>query len=166
MPLEWEGRYEAGGPLWGEVGIHGVPRARGWDTVVTVEAPDVRGDRVEFVTLPDGTVLVEEERGDAELAPLADAVERELRPPYRARGVRQGESLWGVSASRIRVERLDIEGDELTLTVRDGARELAVDGERAFGSAPALEALGEGESFVVAASRLDGDLFEVRVSPL
>ncbi len=47
-------------------------------------------------------------------------------------------------------------GDELTLTSRDGERELLVDGASTFGSIPALEELGaaRGESYVVQGHRL------------
>src|SRR5439155_312747 len=77
------------------------PRARRWDAIVTAEAPDVDGNEVAFVTLPDGSLLVEEEKGNAALDPLAQAVEGELTPPYRVHAVRQTERLWAVSALRI-----------------------------------------------------------------
>jgi hypothetical protein len=73
-------------PAWDEAGIHGVARVREWDLVATVAAPDIEGDAVDFVALPDGSLLVEEEQGDATLDPLAAAVEQKLQPPYRARG--------------------------------------------------------------------------------
>src|SRR6266571_875476 len=75
-------------------------RPREADTVVTADAPDVEGDAVRFVSLPDGSLLVEE-GSDSSLDALAAAVEQELRPPYRARGVRRGESMWAVEASGI-----------------------------------------------------------------
>jgi hypothetical protein len=45
---------------------------------------------------------------------------------------------------------------------------LTADGERAFGSIPELERIGreEGDTYVVRASRLDGDLWEVEANPL
>ena len=59
-------------------------------------------------------------------------------------------------------------GNELTLTVHDGSRELLVDGAAGFGPIAALERLGEGhgDSYVVQGRRLDRDLWEVRVVPL
>jgi hypothetical protein len=155
---------------WPEVGIHGVHRPREADAVVTAEAPGVEGDLVRFVSLPDGTILVEE-GGDASLDPLAQAVEGDLRPPYRARGVRQGDSLWAVEASRIEVLELPDAppGDELDLAkTADGAVELRVDGERVFGSLPDLEARGEreGREYAVHAERLDGHLWEIRAAAL
>src|SRR5262245_40262178 len=156
-------------PRWGETGIHGIHRVREWDVVATVEAPDVPGDAVAFVTLPDGSVLVEEgDEGDATLDPLAQAVETELEPPYRALAARQEGDLWAISARRIVVEQFEAAGDAVELTSHDGERMLLVDGARTFGSIPALERLGErqGPSYAVLAERLDGDLWEVRVSAL
>jgi hypothetical protein len=144
---------------WREVGIHGMQRPREWDATETVEAPGIDGDAAGFVVLPDGSVLVEE-GSDSSLQPLADAVERELRPPYRARAARVRDDLWAVQARRIQVVaiRNDPEGDSIELT-RDS---LLVDGQRAFGSVAELEGLGD----VVRAERLDGDLWEVTASPL
>lgn len=155
-------------PFWerlsGEVAS---PRPRRWDAVVTAEA-DVDGDEVGFVALPDGSLLVEEETGDAALDPLARALEVRLAPPYRARGIRRGGRVWAVSATRIRVEEFRAEGDELELAVTDLEATLTVDGEPTFGSVPALERLGEaeGSTYVVRAARLDGDLWEVQSHPL
>ena len=79
-----------------EVGIHGLHRAREWDAVVTAETSRVRSDEAEFVTLPDGELVVES--GDGDMSPLADAVEEALAPPYRAIAVRQGQTQWAVAA--------------------------------------------------------------------
>lgn len=150
------------------VGIHGLARQREWDAVVTADAPEVEGDRVEFVALPDGSLLVESEEGDAALDPLAAAVEEQLAPPYRAQAVRQTESLWAVSARKIEVARFDAEGDQLELTQTPEGKTLRVDGMPAFGSVPALERLGDavGNAFAIEARRLDADLWEVRAAPL
>ncbi|TMM08962.1 MAG: hypothetical protein E6F98_15205 [Actinobacteria bacterium] len=131
---------------WREVGIHGMQRLREWDVTVTADAPGIEGDTATFVALPDGS--------------LADAVEQELQPPYRARAARQRDDLWAVQARRIEVVHIrnGPEGDSLELT-REG---LLVDDVRAFGSVPELEGRGD----VVHAERLDGDLWEVRASSL
>ena len=155
-------------PRWAETGIHGVPRPREWDASALVEAPDVRGNELSFVALPDGTLLVEGE-GDAE--PLADALEAHLAPPYRAQAVRRDERYWGVAARRIAVAELpeDVKGRELELAVNDGEKTLAVDGAREFGSVSELENLARArgfDSYVVRARRLDGALWEVQVSAL
>jgi hypothetical protein len=152
-----------------ETGIHGIARRREWDAVATVQAPDLRGDELTFDVLPDRTVLVVEEEGDEQLAPLADAVERELEPPYRARAVRQGPELWAVAARAIEVIPLrDREGDAIELSKRGDERTLIVDGAREFGTIPELDALGSSrfEDYVVRAERLDGDWWEVEISPL
>jgi hypothetical protein len=145
------------------------PRARRWDAVVTAEAPDVEGTEVDFVVLPDGSLLVEEEEGDAALDPLAQAVEVQLRPPYRAHAVRQKEQLWAVSAVRIEVATLEADGDVIELTQTSDGKALRVDGMSVFGSIPELERLGEtnaGPAYAVHAERLDADLWEVRVATL
>jgi len=146
-------------PAWQETGIHGIARAREWDVTTTVEAPELEGDAARFVVLPDETLLVEE-GPDASLEPLAAAVEEALQPPYRARAARQSETLWAVQARRIRVVELPggPGGDTIELT-RDS---LLVDGERAFGTIPQLEDLGD----VVRAERLDGDFWEIQVGVL
>lgn len=154
-------------PGWMESGIHGVPRQREWDAVVAVEAEGVEGDRARFVALQDETLVVEE-GGDVE--PLAQALDDVVQPPYRAEAVRRGETQWAVGVRRIQVVELedDPEGEELTLMVRDGERELLVGGAPTFGSIPELERLGatRGDSYVVQGRRLSGPLWEVRVAPL
>ena len=50
-------------------------------------------------------------------------------------------------------------GDEITLTVRDGERELSVDGARTFGSVPALERLAEGLDAYAPAAAFGQDVF-------
>ena len=156
-------------PAWQETGIHGLQRPREWDATVTADAPEVEGDAVRFVTLPDGTVLVEE-GPESSLEPLAAAVDATLRPPYRARGARQGESLWMLQARRIEVLALPDapDGETLDLTHTVEGTELRVDGQQIFGSLPALQERGarEGPEYVVHAEPLDGDLWEIRASAL
>src|SRR5947208_2876621 len=91
---------------------------------MNIEAEGIQGDAVEFVTLADGTLVVEREDGDAELAPLADAVELEVSRPYRAQAVRKSASLWAVAARRIDVAQFAAQGDELELTAHEGERTL------------------------------------------
>jgi hypothetical protein len=157
-------------PAWGEAGIHGVHRPREWDATVTADAPDIEGDAVRFVALPDGTLLVEDGPDDS-LEPLAAAVEQSVQAPYRARATRQGASLWAVQARRIEVIQLSgaPEGDVIDLTrTADGATTVAVDEARVFGSLPRLEERGarEGREYTVHAERLDGELWEVRAAAL
>ena len=141
-----------------------------WDATVAVAAPGLAGNRVEFTTIPNGDVIVGDEAGDADLSPLADAVERHLNPPYRAVGARQEGDLWAVGAKRIDVAQIAFpEGEKLSLARHGDNRELRVDGEPSDAAVPRhLEALGEavGDSFYVEAERIDGDLWEVRVTAL
>jgi hypothetical protein len=154
------GEPEARGP-WDASGIHGLHRVREWDAVVTVAAPEVEGDRAAFVALPGGDLVLEE--GSDQLAPFAEALERELDPPYRAEAVRRKDALWAVAGRRIEVVELPgVTGSELELTTHKGERTLLVDGERAFGGVPALER----PEHVVRARRIDGDLWEVDEAPL
>ncbi|MGH3071331.1 MAG: hypothetical protein ACRDNB_03555 [Gaiellaceae bacterium] len=123
----------------GEVALHGVARARQWDAVASAEA-ELPGDEVHFTALPDGTLVVDEDVPDGSLSSLAEAIEASINPPYVAQGVRRGETLWAVGAKRIRVRAFpEREGDELEL-VEDG--------------------------HIVIGHRLDGDLFQVEVTPL
>ena len=145
------------------------PRARHWDTFVTADAPDVQGNEVDFVALPDGTILVEEEEGDATLEPLANAVETKISPPYRAKAVKQTDRIWAISAMQIQVARFDQNGDTVELTQTNDGRALRVDGMPSFGSVPELERIGEsraGAAYAIHANRLDDDLWEVRVAAL
>jgi len=148
----------------GEAGIHGVPREREYDAVVTTDAPDAEGSTARFVALEDGSLLVEE--GDGDLTPLADAIEQEVKRPYRATAVRRGETQWAVAGRALRVVKLpEPGGDEVELAIRGDERTLVVDGNRSFGTLPELEALAGGDA-VIRAARLDGDLWEVRLDPL
>jgi hypothetical protein len=155
-------------PGWMETGIHGVHRARQWDAVVTVEVEGIEGDAVHFVALPDDTLLVDE---DVDAEPLASALDDVAQPPYRAEAVRRGDTQWAVGIRRIEVVDLGDDapdGEELTLTEREGVIELLVEGGPGFGSIPALEQLGAKRSrnYVVQGRRLDGTLWEVHVTPL
>lgn len=123
----------------GEVAVHGVPRARRWDVVASARA-ELPVDEVHFTALPDGTLIVEEDVPDGSLTPLAEAIEVTLNPPYRAEAVKREDGVWAVAASRIRVrEFAEVDGDEVELVEDDS---------------------------VVIGRRLDGDLFEIQVTPL
>ena len=156
------------GPHWGNAGIHGVPRPRRWDAVASAEAPGLSGDEVHFVALPNGDLVVDEDEPSDTLAPLADAIEQTIQPPYRAEAVRQGDDVWAVAARRVEVAEFEADGEELELVSNEGTLTLTADGERPFGTIPELERLGasQGDSYVVRARRLDGNLWEVTASPL
>ena len=155
--------------IWHDSAVTGLARTREWDVTALADAPELKGDEVRFDVLPDGSILVENEVGDSGLAPLAEAVEATLPPPYRARAVRRTDARWAIQARAIRVVDLpDQPGDAIEITDREGVRELKIDGERSFGSVPALEQLASAQfpDYALQAQRLDGDLWELRVDPL
>lgn len=143
---------------------------REWDTTTALTVPGLLGNRVSFVTLPNSDLIVEEEEGNGDLSPFADAVEERVTPPYRAVGTRQSGDLWGVGAKRIEVAEFAFAGaDALELSQSEGVTELRAGGEPADEAAPVeLQRLGErtGSDFCVEAKRIDGDFWEVKVSPL
>ncbi len=155
-------------PFWQVVGIHGIPREREWDAVASAEAPGLPGDDVEFVALPDGSLVVDEDVPDGTLVPLADALS--LPAPYHAFGLRQDADVWSVAAKRVQVAEVpeDVDGDEIQLVVTDETRTLVVDDMPSSASIPSLEAFAAEQfgSFVLRASRLDDLLWEVTVIPL
>ena len=144
------------------------PRPRRWDVVVSAEAPGIGGHEVRFVTLADRSLIVDEEQGEGDLTPLADAVETQIEAPYRAQGVRKRDDVWAVAARRIEVVTFTAEGDEIDLSQHEGVRALTVDGAPGFGTIPELEDVGarQGDAFVVRARRLEGDTWEVTADPL
>jgi hypothetical protein len=140
------------------------------DAMVVVRAPQLDGESIEFVTLPGGDVIVEEERGDADLSPLADAVEATLAAPYRAYAQRQHGDLWGVAATEIDVLSFSCDaGDEIELVRLGGRRTVTVDGAPSDLQIPELERAGEeqpGGDYTVSAQRIDGDFWEIRAAAL
>jgi hypothetical protein len=163
QPPGWDGRPR------GEPGIHGVSRSRQWDAVVTVDAPELPGDDAQFVVLPDGTLVDESEGPERELAVLADAAEGSVSRPYRAEAVRREATIWVVAARRIDlVEARGVSGEEAELVVTAADRSLTIDDQRILASVPAFEAAGRrvGGEFVVRASRVYGDLWEIEANPL
>jgi hypothetical protein len=152
-------------PEWVEVSSLLKQRSADWDAVVIAEAPGLEGGEVQFVALADGSLIVEVEGGGASLDPLADAVEQKLERPYRAVGARRERGFWAVAARRIDVVELaGLEEDELELAVYEGELTASVDRDLS-----PLEELAAGRGlsdYAVQAERLDGDLWEARVTPL
>jgi hypothetical protein len=157
-----------GDPGLGLAGIHGVPRAKTWDAIVSAAAPELPGDAVAFVVLDDGTVVVDEDLPDGALIPIADAVEATVEPPYRAAAIRSDGAVWTAVAEKVEIVELwGVEEDVVELSVVDGERTLTLDGERTIRPLPALDALTEAHGDVVVyAERVDGDLFAADVFPL
>ena len=145
-------------------------RTVAWDAVVSAWVPDLHGDRFEFVAETDGSLIVDESVADS-LSELADAFEKELRPPYRALAVRQGKNVWSVAGQRITLVRLRLEeGGAIELSRRGGDVTYRLDGKDADPSTAPRELIGIGENkgsdFAIRAQRLDGDLWEATAETL
>jgi hypothetical protein len=157
-------------PLWRIAGIHGIPRAREWDAVLTAIAPDLPGDETDFVALPDGTLFTDEDLPAGALEPIADAFVGLIDPPYHAVALRQDDDVWSAGAMRVAVVEVpeEVDGDQVDLVVSDGERKLLVDEADSRAEIPSLESFAAQQfgSFVLRASRLDETLWEVTVLPL
>jgi len=152
-------------------GIAGITRGlggRSWDAFGSAHAPAVVGDRIAFVTLGDGTVLVEDEQPEGALGPLADVVEEMVQPPYRAAAVRADGDAWTVVAEKIDLVTLpDLAGDVVDYSLVGGSRDVQIDGVPADGEVAGLDAIADGRGDVALhAERVDGDVFAVDVFPL
>jgi hypothetical protein len=151
-------------------GITGGSRFEAWDVVVAAHAPALRGAEVHFVATGDGSLIVDEDEPDGSVAPLAEAVERELEPPYRAVAERQDDGMWAVGALAVRVMELPAElaGDAIEISRVGGQREVLVDGQPSEIDVSVLERLGEerSEDFAVRAERLTETTWVVDVSAL
>jgi hypothetical protein len=158
-------------PLWQIAGIHGIPRPREWDAVLTAVAPELPGDETDFVALPDGTLYTDDDLPDGALAPLADAFDGLLDAPYHVFALRQAEDVWSAGALRVDVVEVPeaVDGDLVDLVVNhDGERTVLVDEAEVRADIPSLEGFAGQQfgSFVLRASRLDETLWEVTVLPL
>ena len=143
---------------WDKAGIHGVHRPREWDDIATLAA-ELEGERAEFVVLDDEVIVEYGPRGTETFAAAIS-----LEPPYRAAAVKREDGLWAVAARRIEVVTLPgVDGRELEQAHHDGERTLVIDGQRRFGSIPALERNGD---YAVRGRRLDGDRWEIEATLL
>jgi hypothetical protein len=155
---------------WLAAGITGIARQREWDAVASVQGDGTPGDEVEFVALPDGTFVLESDRG-RDLASFAEALGESIAPPYRALAVRRPD-LWAVGAVSIEVERLDPDprGNELELTWNGSELALAIDELPAEPSqASALERIATvrvSGAYAAHAHRVRDDLWELSVLQL
>jgi hypothetical protein len=157
-------------PLWRIAGIHGIPRAREWDAVLTAIAPDLPGDETDFVALPDGTLFTDEDLPAGALEPIAEAFDGLIDPPYHAVALRQDDDVWSAGAMRVAVVEVPegIDGDQVDLVVNNGERKVLIDEAESRAEIPSLEGFAAQQfgSFVLRASRLDETLWEVTVLPL
>jgi hypothetical protein len=149
-------------------GVTGVGAGRTWDAVVSAHAPGLTGDAVTFTALEDRTLVVDQDVPDDSLAPVAEALEQMVQPPYRAAARKTEGEVWTAVAESVRIAELPgLEADEVDLTVVDGERTLTVDGEPTIRPLAALDALAEEHASVALhAERVDGDLYAVDVFPL
>lgn len=169
--LDWKPRHEPLVPGFsGTLDVLHGGRPRQWDAVATAEAPELEGQELEFVVLPDGTLLVDGEIPEGALSPLADALEQKLSPPYKASAVRREGEVWAVAANVIDVVEVpeEVEGDTVSLAVQGEERTLLVDERPAWADVPTLESFAarRHRDFVLHAERLDGALWAVKVNPL
>jgi hypothetical protein len=160
---------DVGPPVPGLPAFHGVQRPRRWDAVVMAEAPDLPGREVTFVVLDDGSVILDDELPEPAVEPIAEELDQVVDAPYRVEAVRRHGEVWAAAARCIDVVELPVaEGEHLMLTMQDGTKSFSVDGSPEFGTVTELERFAAERygSYVAEANRLDGDLWEVRVSPL
>jgi hypothetical protein len=137
--------------------------------VVSLLAPDVAGDYAIFVALPERLLIVEEQEGDSDLSVLADAVEKRLQAPYRARALRVDERRFVVVASEIEtVELPGLDGEELVVfALPDGQRTAVLDGASYQLSNPEVEAiLEESAPCLLRLENVDESVWEVSVDLL
>lgn len=153
-------------------GVTGQQRVRGWDAITVAATDGPPGvAAVRFVVLTAGAAGIVVEEGPAEgIAALADAMSATLPPPYRAEAVRKEPGLWAVAATSIHAAVLpdDTPGNDIVLSRIGGEQLVRIDDFPAFLPLPAVAALaaGEGQDFVVRATRLQGTVWEVAVEPL
>ncbi|HJR95904.1 MAG TPA: hypothetical protein VJ807_10770 [Gaiellaceae bacterium] len=149
-------------------GVTGAGTGRTWDAVVSAHSPTLTVDAVTFTALGDGTLVVDQEVPDDSLAPIAEALEQMVTPPYRAAATRAEGDAWTAVAESVRIAALPgVDADLIDLTVVDGERTLTADGEVSTRPLPALDELAaEHDSVALHAERVDGDLYAVDVFPL
>jgi len=149
-------------------GVMGVGGGRTWDAVVATHAPALTGDRVTFVTLDDGTLIVNENIPDGALSPVADQLEEMVEPPYRAAAARGEDDIWTAVAEKVRiVELAGVPADEVELTIVEGQRTLTIGDEQVDEALAGLDEIAaEHDAVAIRAERVDGDAFAVDVFPL
>jgi len=137
--------------------------------VVSLLAPEVEGDYVAFVSLPERLLIVEEQEGESDLGVVADAVESRLAAPYRARALRVDERRFVVVASEIEtVELPGLSGDELLVfALPDGERTAILDGKVFTLAQPELEpVLEESAPCLLRLVNVDESVWELTVDLL
>ena len=158
-----------GSSYLGIAGVTGIARPSRWLAVVTATAPGIPGAEVHFVTLDDGSIVVDEDVPDGALAPLADAVEKSLHPPYRAEAARQDGDVWAVGANSVAIATLPatLQGDHIEQSSYGGEPACTIDGVQ-HDLLPELAEIGrrQGHDFSLIADRLDETTWVVRADVL
>jgi hypothetical protein len=138
------------------------------DVEFLLDDAELPGSAYDFVTLADGSTVVDEDAPD--ISDIADAVEQDLAPPYRASAVKQDDGYWLVTARPITVEEFALEGDEADVSSSGGVTTFRIDGADADAARIPSRLLRVGEEigpdYVLRAKRIDGDLWDVRPDPL
>ena len=155
-------------PTVGIAGLIDIPGPGEWPAIAAADVPELTGDEVHFIALPDRSIVVDEDVPDGTLAPLAEEIEAVLEPPYRAVAVRKDATLWAVAAQPVEVVELDTAADVIEIAVVAGERTGTVDGEPDTRAFPQLERLGEerGEDYALCAERIDARTWVVDVWPI
>ena len=137
--------------------------------VVSLLAPDVAGDYAVFVALPERLIIVEEQEGDSDLGVLADAIEKRLQAPYRARALRVDERRFVVVAGEIEtIELPGLGGEELVVfALPDGQRTAVLDGARyELASAEVESILEESAPCLLRLENVDESVWELSLDLL
>ena len=137
--------------------------------VVSLLAPNAAGDYAAFVSLPEQLLIVEEQEGDGDLGIFADAVEKRLSAPYRARVLRVDERRFVIVANEIEtIELPGLTGDELLVfAMPDGERTAILDGKKLTLSQPELEpVLEESAPCLLRLENVDESIWELSVDLL
>ena len=137
--------------------------------VVSLLAPNAAGDYAVFVSLPEQLLIVEEQDGQDDLGVFADAVEKRLAAPYRARALRVDERRFVVVANEIEtIELPGLTGDELVVfALPDGERTAILDGKTLELAQPELEAiLKESAPCLLRLDNVDESVWEISVDLL
>lgn len=130
------------------------------------DAPGVPGTRVAFSCLPDGTLLVADQQGEASLEPLADAVEEQVAAPYRAVATRAGAGAWTVAVTPIElvdVPRLAADRVRITAEGEDLRSDAPIE-RRLLHRVELLASRYGYDDWTAELVRVDGRLFELTVT--
>jgi hypothetical protein len=131
---------------------------------------DMTGESFAFVTLDDGTLIIEDQAGEEPLESVAAIIERRTDAPYRARGFRIDTQRWVVIADPVDLLDLgSLQGDAVTVVAAGGVRRFLVDDSvRPSSELPdaLLDELGNTEPCVVSASHVDDQWWELTIEEL